>query len=73
MPVNFTQRIKTAYLDALYAFLDGLVHVAFSEPPDTTLNSSGLPADQSQQARKADISALVGLLECISRLDTREC
>lgn len=28
---EFTGRIKGAFLDALYAFLDGLVHLAFSE------------------------------------------
>ncbi len=31
MPPEFTTRIKGAFLDALYAFLDGLVHLAFSD------------------------------------------
>lgn len=40
--VDFTNRIKAAFLDALYAFLDGLVHLAFSEydPLDPALTTS---------------------------------
>jgi hypothetical protein len=29
---EFTRKVQTAFLDGLYAFLDGLVHVAFSGP-----------------------------------------
>lgn len=32
IPADFARRIHTAYLDALYLFLDGLVALAFSEP-----------------------------------------
>lgn len=32
LPVECVRRIQSAFLDALYAFLDGLVHVAFSSP-----------------------------------------
>ncbi|GAA5873213.1 hypothetical protein JCM3774_000083 [Rhodotorula dairenensis] len=32
LPKDLTRRIKSAFLDSLYAFLDGLVHVAFSDP-----------------------------------------
>lgn len=32
LPSEAAKRIHSAYLDALYAFLDGLVHVAFSPP-----------------------------------------
>lgn len=31
IPTNFARRIHSAYLDALYLFLDGLVALAFSE------------------------------------------
>ncbi|KAN0060309.1 Exocyst complex component S5 [Thecaphora frezii] len=40
VPSEFTARIKAAFLDALYAFLDGLIQLAFSEydplDPSTT-------------------------------------
>jgi exocyst complex component 2 len=32
VPLKVTARIQSAYIDALYGFLDGLVHVAFSTP-----------------------------------------
>ncbi|KAK4057640.1 Exocyst complex component S5 [Microbotryomycetes sp. JL221] len=32
LPTDFVRKVQSAYLDALYAFLDGLVHVAFSDP-----------------------------------------
>ncbi|KAL8286277.1 hypothetical protein RQP46_004765 [Phenoliferia psychrophenolica] len=32
IPSEFVRKIKAAFLDGLYAFLDGLVHVAFSDP-----------------------------------------
>ncbi|KAI5478551.1 exocyst complex component sec5 [Pseudohyphozyma bogoriensis] len=31
-PSEFVKKIQSAFLDGLYAFLDGLVHVAFSDP-----------------------------------------
>lgn len=39
---DFTARIKASFLDALYAFLDGLVHLAFSEfdPLDPSMTTS---------------------------------
>ncbi|CAO1633758.1 unnamed protein product [Sympodiomycopsis kandeliae] len=39
---EFTSRIKSAFLDALYAYLDGIVHLAFSEydPLHPTLSTS---------------------------------
>ncbi|CAO1633663.1 unnamed protein product [Parajaminaea phylloscopi] len=39
---DFTSRIKAAFLDAIYAFLDGIVHLAFSEydPLDPTISTS---------------------------------
>lgn len=39
---EFTSRIKGAFLDALYAYLDGIVHLAFSEydPLDPTMSTS---------------------------------
>ncbi|GAA5980926.1 hypothetical protein JCM10908_003921 [Rhodotorula pacifica] len=32
LPRDLTRQVKSAFLDSLYAFLDGLVHVAFSDP-----------------------------------------
>lgn len=32
IPSEFVKRVQSAFLDGLYAFLDGLVHVAFSDP-----------------------------------------
>lgn len=32
IPSEFQRKIQSAFLDGLYAFLDGLVHVAFSDP-----------------------------------------
>lgn len=39
---EFTSRVKGAFLDALYAYLDGIVHLAFSEydPLDPTISTS---------------------------------
>lgn len=55
---NFTQRIQTAYLDALYAFLDGLVHVAFSDPAETTFSTAEMSSG-SYQASQVDVKDLV--------------
>ncbi|GAA6063763.1 hypothetical protein JCM10212_002715, partial [Sporobolomyces blumeae] len=33
-PAEYQRKIQSAFLDALYAFLDGLVHVAFSDPDE---------------------------------------
>lgn len=42
VPAESTARIKGAFLDALYAFLDGIVHLAFAEydPLDPTITTS---------------------------------
>ncbi|GAA6006556.1 hypothetical protein JCM10207_004971 [Rhodosporidiobolus poonsookiae] len=32
LPSEFQKKVQSAFLDGLYAFLDGLVHVAFSDP-----------------------------------------
>lgn len=32
LPIEFVKKAQAAFLDGLYAFLDGLVHVAFSDP-----------------------------------------
>lgn len=32
IPSEYIKKVQSAFLDALYAFLDGLVHVAFSDP-----------------------------------------
>ncbi|PWN47770.1 hypothetical protein IE53DRAFT_390079 [Violaceomyces palustris] len=45
VPAEFTARIKAAFLDALYAFLDGLIQLAFSDydplDPRTMANHKG--------------------------------
>ena len=60
---EFARKIHTAYFDALYAFLDGLVHVAFSDQMlllDTTevlspvTRASSRNIEPSDQARKAE-------------------
>ncbi|KAK4055272.1 Exocyst complex component S5 [Microbotryomycetes sp. JL201] len=43
LPTDFVRKIQSAYLDALYAFLDGLVHVAFSDPESIFSQDSSRP------------------------------
>lgn len=45
------RKIKAAFLDGLYAFLDGLVHVAFSDPE--TIFSTGKSAPRRVADRVA--------------------
>ncbi|KAM0755622.1 hypothetical protein T439DRAFT_295613 [Meredithblackwellia eburnea MCA 4105] len=40
---EFGRKIKAAFLDGLYAFLDGLVHVAFSDPDTIFINGKSAP------------------------------
>lgn len=70
---DFARMLHTAYLDAFYAFLDGLVHVAFSEPlplggeADVTSPTSPLPSrtegtrTQVEKADKLNIEDRVGV------------
>ncbi|PWN37481.1 uncharacterized protein FA14DRAFT_14429 [Meira miltonrushii] len=54
IPTEFTLRIKATFVDAIYVFLDGLVHLAFSEynPLDTTTSvSQKLLVDPSTKQR----------------------
>ncbi|GAA5899347.1 exocyst subunit SEC5 [Sporobolomyces salmoneus] len=39
LPVEFQRKVQGAFLDGLYAFLDGLVHVAFSDPDQVSSGS----------------------------------
>ncbi|BGO96556.1 Exocyst complex component SEC5 [Rhodotorula toruloides] len=41
IPTDFQRKIQSAFLDGLYAFLDGLVHVAFSDPETIYSSPSG--------------------------------
>lgn len=56
IPSDFSRRIQSAYLDALYAFLDGLVHVAFSDPetifttPEKSSARKNLPGAVSKES-----------------------
>jgi exocyst complex component 2 len=55
---EFTRRIQSAYLDSLYAFLDGLVHVAFS---DTTALEDQQPAIGRRLGKDVDARHVVSL------------
>lgn len=41
IPADFQRKVQGAFLDGLYAFLDGLVHVAFSDPETIFTAPSG--------------------------------
>ncbi|SCV68475.1 BQ2448_596 [Microbotryum intermedium] len=49
LPTEFVKKIQAAFLDGLYAFLDGLVHVAFSDPEHIFAS----PAQGSKNATNA--------------------
>lgn len=57
---DYTSRIKDVFLDALYAFLDGLVHLAFSDydPLEPNLTTS--------QKVIADSRVTVDVMELVS-------
>ncbi|SJX60772.1 related to Exocyst complex component Sec5 [Sporisorium reilianum f. sp. reilianum] len=60
---EFTARIKGAFLDALYAFLDGLVHLAFSDysplEPRTALSVQTVPGHPGSAADVRDLDTRV--------------
>ncbi|TKY90944.1 hypothetical protein EX895_000942 [Sporisorium graminicola] len=60
---EFTARIKGAFLDALYAFLDGLVHLAFSEysplEPRTALSVQSVPGHPGSVVDVKDLDTRV--------------
>ncbi|EST06642.1 hypothetical protein PSEUBRA_004556 [Kalmanozyma brasiliensis GHG001] len=58
---EFTSRIKGAFLDALYAFLDGLVHLAFAEyaPLDPRSALSTLPTGAGEAVDVRDLDTRV--------------
>lgn len=61
LPSEFISRIKATFVDAIYVYLDGLVHLAFSEynPLDvTTSTSQKLIVDASRQAVVIDVKDL---------------
>lgn len=64
---EFTARIKGAFLDALYAFLDGLVHLAFSKysplEPRTALSVQAVPGHpgSSVDVRDPDTRVLLSV------------
>lgn len=63
VPPEFTQRIKGAFLDALYAFLDGLVHLAFSDysplEPRTALSVQSVPGHPGTSVDVRDLDTRV--------------
>lgn len=69
IPADFARRIHTAYLDALYLFLDGLVALAFSEPnalklkdDETPLNNPAQPFSPALKPEEANVKDRVGFL-----------
>lgn len=60
---EFTTRIKGAFLDALYAFLDGMVHLAFSEysplEPRTALSVQAVPGQPGSSVDVRDLDTRV--------------
>ncbi|KAJ9476439.1 Exocyst complex component SEC5 [Pseudozyma hubeiensis] len=60
---EFTARIKGSFLDALYAFLDGLVHLAFSEysplEPRTALSVQSVPGHPGSAVDVRDLDTRV--------------
>ncbi|SPO21324.1 related to Exocyst complex component Sec5 [Ustilago trichophora] len=63
VPPEFTSRIKGAFLDALYAFLDGLVHLAFSDysplDPKTSLSVQSVPGHPGSAVDVRDVDTRV--------------
>jgi exocyst complex component 2 len=61
IPADFTTRVKATFVDAIYVYLDGLVHLAFSEfqPLDASHKSSQkLVYSASQQTSVVDVKQL---------------
>lgn len=53
---DFTERIRKTFLDALYSFLDGLVHLAFSDGERTRTNDHA--SIEPRKQRNIDFSQL---------------
>ncbi|KAK4705258.1 exocyst complex component 2, partial [Phenoliferia sp. Uapishka_3] len=72
IPSEFVRKIKAAFLDGLYAFLDGLVHVAFSDPESifTTGKSAAARIGRGDgRSKEADVSNVdVRILLTVSNL-----
>lgn len=66
IPVEFTNRITRAFLDSLYAFLDGLVHLASDESPD--MASDKPPAPEVGAASAVNPLELLDLTNTDNRL-----
>ena len=54
------RKIKAAFLDGLYAFLDGLVHVAFSDP-ETIFATARKDGISRAGPKEVDVSNVVSL------------
>ncbi len=63
MASEFTTRIKGAFFDALYAFLDGMVQLAFSEysplEPRTALSVQAVPGQPGSSVDVRDLDTRV--------------
>lgn len=66
LPAEFVRKVQSSFLDALYAFLDGLVHVAFSDPDAIFTSGKQLAtrrapfeADESGRPKEVDIRNVV--------------
>jgi exocyst complex component 2 len=62
--VEYQRRIQGAFLDALYAFLDGLVHVAFSDPEQvvTGVDRGVGGEEETGRPKEVDVRDVVSLL-----------
>ncbi|CEQ38815.1 SPOSA6832_00273 [Sporobolomyces salmonicolor] len=58
LPVEFQRKVQSAFLDGLYAFLDGLVHVAFSDPGEIL---GGVGAGNGTKGKNGGMGAGMGM------------
>lgn len=64
---DFVRKVQSAYLDALYAFLDGLVELAFSAPeaifapeqPQTRLKRVFTARNEDPRSKEIDVHNVV--------------
>lgn len=63
------RKVQSSFLDALYAFLDGLVHVAFSDPEAIfvsgrpTIRRATLDSAEDGRPKEVDVRNVVSLRE----------
>lgn len=73
LPIEFVRKAQSAFLDGLYSFLDGLVHVAFSDQdaiystpaPAVPQNSVMQPRGEDGRPNEVDVSSVVSFLSLL--------